>query len=414
MNSKLIIFITSTEIYGYDITNLSDVSVISIDGDSRMKLDDGPVSDFIEYIKDWYSIESFSEIDIEAAVIDCNSERTVLHELLSRLKDCISVSVYPLKAAVLYALIGKNSSAADGECVDYAGYTYKISCAGGEYSVEEAEPSDSSIKLSDSDFYFVFHMKAVSGGADQAEVEELNAKCEELNVLVENIKKENTELNMKIKDITNENSNLRNELEKIKQQQKLAEELKKIKEQKERCKPMIIFSKIPDNLTSVQGRLMRGDINLENKNNTYTGMFIKKDTIIACYVLEIRDISSQDRKYFKSTAQSSGLIVNSHNDTLKQQMPPKSTSTGSVFGIVNSIYDMTYSRMENLPDEFSCTCKNNEGNISAPIDGKFFWLVTENHHIKNNQPIAVIGNENDTIDTINNWLKETGHTERVF
>lgn len=403
MNSKLIIFITSTEIYGYDITNLSDVSVISIDGDSRMKLDDGPVSDFIEYIKDWYSIESFSEIDIEAAVIDCNSERTVLHELLSQLKDCISVSVYPLKAAVLYALIGKNGSAADGECVDYAGYTYKISCAGGEYSVEEAEHSDSSIMLSDSDFYFVFHMKAVSGGADQAEVEELNAKCEELNVLVENIKKENTELNLKIKDITNENSNLRNELEKIKQQQKLAEELKKIKEQKESCRPRIISSKIPDNLISVQGRINRGYINLENQNNTYTGMFIKKDTIIACYVLEIQEVSLEDRKEFHAIAESGGLICNSN------KAHQKIIFFNSIEPIISPLGRIT----EVYKDTFLCTCKNNEGNIQAPIDGKFFWLVTENDQIKNNQPIAVIGNENDTIDTINKWLKETGHTERV-
>lgn len=383
MNSKLIIFITSTEIYGYDITNLSDVSVISIDGDSRMKLDDGPVSDFIEYIKDWYSIESFSEIDIEAAVIDCNSERTVLHELLSQLKDCISVSVYPLKAAVLYALIGKNGSAADGECVDYAGYTYKISCAGGEYSVEEAEHSDSSIKLSDSDFYFVFHMKAVSGGADQAEVEELSAKCEELNVIVENIKKENTELNLKIKDITNENSNLRNELEKIKQQQKLAEELKKEKEQEESCRPMIIKTKIPDNMISAKGQIAdyRVDIILENRNYAYTGMLIKKGTIIACYILKLHSYLEEPIIKDSEIAKSCGLIVTFRKD----------------------LYPIIY----------LCSCNNNEGNIYAPIDGKLFWLITKDSSIGDNEPIAVIGSQNDTIDTINKWLIETGHTACV-
>lgn len=383
MNSKLIIFITSTEIYGYDITNQSDVSVISIDGDSHMKLDDGPASDFIEYIKEWYSIESFSEIDLEAAVIDCNSERTVLHELLSQLKDCISVSVYPLKVAVLYALIGKNGSAADGECVGYAGYTYKISCIGDEYSVEEAEHSDSSIMLSDSDFYFVFHMKAVSGVADQAAVEELSAKCEELNVLVENIKKENTELNLKIKDITNENSNLRNELEKIKQQQKLAEELKKKKEQEESCRPMIIKTKIPDNMISAKGQIpdYRVDIKLGNRNYAYTGMLIKKGTIIAFYILQLLSYSKEPIKEDSEIAKSCGLIVTFQKDL--------------------------------YPYICLCSCNNNEGNIYAPIDGKLFWLITKDSSIGDNQPIAVIGSQNDTIDTINKWLKETGHTERV-
>lgn len=257
MNSKLIIFITSTEIYGYDITNQSDVSVISIDGDSRMKLDDGPASDFIEYIKEWYSIESFSEIDIEAAVIDCNAERTVLHELLSQLKDCISVSVYPLKLAALYALIGKNGSAADGEYVDYAGYTYRISCIGDEYSLEEAEHSDSSIMLSDSDFYFVFHMKAVSGAGEQVkiDVDKLNSQLKQSEETIASYKDETAKLSEKNKSLITENNSLiekNKELQgKIDKFQKLLEiENKKSEEQKKldnlKNQRMLVFADIPE------------------------------------------------------------------------------------------------------------------------------------------------------------------------
>lgn len=277
MNSKLIIFITSTEIYGYDITNLSDVSVISIDGDSRMKLDDGPVSDFIEYIKDWYSIESFSEIDIEAAVIDCNSERTVLHKLLSQLKDCISVSVYPLKAAVLYALIGKNGSAADGEYVDYAGYTYKISCAGGEYSVEEAEHSDSSIMLSESDFYFVFHMKAVSGGTDQAEVEELSAKYEYTLGQLDKSKKETAELIQQINYLKEQNSILDNKT--IELQSKLAQYLQKEAEEEKRKNSFLQFEKYD---TLKFGRYDNNDLEWIVIDKTDRTLFLLSKDIICC------------------------------------------------------------------------------------------------------------------------------------
>ncbi len=401
MSIKLLIFLTKSEIYGYDISDLDRSHELSFDGDKTLQINgEKSIDEFIGYIKDRFSIyenDNFDS-DFEIAVIDCNAEQNILRKLFAGLKGCLSVGIYPLKEAVVGAYLNKYSELPEESFAAYAEYTYKISRSGDVFTAEFADECDNCAALDDSDFYNVFYFKNAAGKTDQSAVESLSAKCTELNAQIEHISNENTELKLKLKDITEKNNILHNELNTYKniELKKLAEELKKKKKEELLNKKTIVYSCIPDNMLNMQNNIIGPcEIFLNFSNDykkprynvycssyqTYNGCIVKKDSVIAFYYLAV-DITKENFSDFTflDYASSHGFDI----------IPPSFAGSSKFIFAKNS-------------DE----CK-----VISPCNGKLFWLISEKYSLtEQHQPIAVIGNNDDTTDTINSWLKETGHTD---
>lgn len=415
MSIKLLIFLTKSEIYGYDISDLDRSHELSFDGDKTLQINsEKSIDEFIGYIKDRFSIyenDNFDS-DFEIAVIDCNAEQNILRKLFSKLEGCLSVGIYPLKEAVVGAYLNKYGELPEESFATYAGYPYKISLSGDVFTAEFADECDNCAALDDSDFYNVFYFKNVAGKTDQSAVENLSAKCTELNAQIEHINNENTELKLKLKDITEKNNILQNELNTYKniELKKLAEGLKKKKKEELLNKKTIVYSCIPDNMLSMQNNVIEPcEIFLNFSNDyqkpcystyyssystyqTYNGCIVKKDSVIACYYLSFTSTKENCSEY----ASSYGL------DIIK--------GSSSFFPDFSRM--LPYTNTKPLTKEYIFAKNSDECKVISPCDGKLFWLISEKYSLtEQRQPIAVIGNNDDTTDTINSWLKETGHTD---
>lgn len=205
---KLIIFITKSEIFAYDMSDMTAPVQIGFEGNESVQLSDSePIESCCSCIIDSYNIDDFSDDDFDFVIIDCNARKKYIPEFAKKVQTCRKMSVYPLEKLIVPALINSSRLPEDTAYVSYREFTYKVYSSEGVLCTEPVirnVPAD--IILTEADFSFVFNFRESSAHSSAADVKtaEDTAQLAELNAEIEKLTEKLAENERTISELQSE------------------------------------------------------------------------------------------------------------------------------------------------------------------------------------------------------------------
>lgn len=205
---NLIFFITKSEIFAYDMSDMTAPVQIGFEGNESVQLSDSePIESCCSCIIDKYNIDDFSDDDFDFVIIDCNTKKKYIPEFAKKVQTCRKMSVYPLEKLIVPALINSSRLPEDTAYVSYRDFTYKVYSSEGVLCTEPVirnAPAD--IILTESDFSFVFNFRESSAHSSAADVKtaEDTAQLAELNAEIEKLTEKLAENEQTISELQSE------------------------------------------------------------------------------------------------------------------------------------------------------------------------------------------------------------------
>lgn len=205
---KLIFFITKSEIFGYDMSDMTAPVQIGFEGNESVQLSEPEaIESCCSCITERYNVDDFSDDDFDFVIIDCNARKKYIPEFAKKVQTCRKMSVYPLEKLIVPALINSSRVPENTVYVSYGEFTYKVFSSEGVYCTEKVKRDDADIKLTEADFSFVFNFNELSSQStsaaaapveDTAQLAVLNAEIEKLTEKLSENEQTITELQSEI------------------------------------------------------------------------------------------------------------------------------------------------------------------------------------------------------------------------
>lgn len=91
---KILIGMTEDTLEVVDISDAHNIEMIGIEGNERMKWESqADIDKFVEYIRDFYNIDSFEDICMNVSIIYADTDMEYLHYLYLQIKEAFRVNV---------------------------------------------------------------------------------------------------------------------------------------------------------------------------------------------------------------------------------------------------------------------------------------------------------------------------------
>lgn len=350
MEYRLIVLSYEDRVKVIDITGRNTYKPISIHGNSFLRYEESDEEQRIDearkivsFMKDNYNVDDFSDCPFRITVMDCGGGRNLAYRLASDMRTAVEINVVAFSRLLPWILQQKNVLNRNTDVFAvFAKQIYAVRCDEELYiSISPAantDPSRITVEISEEDLVRYYYPIATPEKLETVRIEIPPTKEE-----IERMKKE-----------------LREQL--VQEQEEAA---RKAEEEKKRIrklsKPQVITLQSPKNETA--------------------SWLIKR--------LDRSDKPSLDKTIF----------------TLRQLVPDESiVKAGQVIGIQdNDYYEYNYPSILNIKS-FGNIWTYSQVVLYAPCDGKLVWLSEKNAvtyaYTKDPQPIAVIGDQEDSRHTI--------------
>ena len=351
MEYQVLIFMTEKSLSAVETVSENDCEIISIDGNETMEYqEEKDIRKFCDCIKEYYSIDEFSDLEMEIDLVYGNTEKQYLTYLINQVTGCNKFSVIELKKILPVILLQRKMIRKNEDfLVAFLGESYLVQCDNTlRIMVEKTADNGAGERIQYEDFSLLFYFDVKKLSDDFGD-----SKVNEKNILkIEAIEKQLDEKN--------------------KQNRLLQEQRDMISAQLEDANKSIIGLK--DRIGSYEG--------------TINALKQEKEKIL----LELEPLFEKDRKIFSANFSRSEfygefllkLQVEDGSDIVEQKNIIQLEPLGS------GSWDKH--------KEYYCAHKR----------GKIFWLIDDNtkkNKRDNSIDIAVICNKLDNKENVMKWYK---------
>lgn len=350
---KILIGMTEDTLEVVDISDAHNIEMIGIEGNERMKWESqADIDKFVDYIRDFYNIDSFKDICMNVSIIYADTDMEYLHYLYLQFKEAFRVNVIQTEQILPFVSLsmGLFNDKKKSICIELMKQHYRVfQDKDKSYVCQKADSGKDvqNIPLSDLACFYYLTGSNIKG---EDEVKQLNELWK--SKLKEEIRKCEKECNDKLEKMKNTNTALEKELRaKIK---KLEEELSNKKKDGERY------------FVTYHQKTMYDDF---------------KKRLLMAHMISV----DGNRYYALSAKYANGEMV----------------KEGDEVGTIQLKYD-----------DYSSSSSTSVS-IEANHSGRIFWLFDKSEKEPDGKNIAVIGTMQDTVDDINDWLERMHSKERV-
>lgn len=351
MEYQVLIFITEKSLSAVETVSENDCEIISIDGNETMEYqEEKDIRKFCDCIKEYYSIDKFSDLEMEIDLVYGNTEKQYLTYLINQVTGCDKFSVIELKKILPVILLQRKMiRKSEDVLVAFLGESYLVQCDNTlRIMVEKAADNGAGERIQYEDFSLLFYFDAKELSDDFGD-----SKVNEKNILkIEAIEKQLDEKN--------------------KQNRLLQEQRDMISAQLEDANKSIIGLK--DRIGSYEG--------------TINALKQEKEKIL----LELEPLFEKDRQIMS--------VSFSRSDFYGDFILKLQVEDGSDIERGNTIIELE-------PLEKRSYDKHKEY-ICAPKSGKIFWLIEKNTKKDKYSltiDIAIICNKFDDKENVMKWYK---------
>lgn len=230
---KILIGMTEDTLEVVDISDAHNIEMIGIEGNERMKWESqADIDKFVEYIRDFYNIDSFEDICMNVSIIYADTDMEYLHYLYLQIKEAFRVNVIQTEQILPFVSLsmGLFNDKKKSICIELMKKHYRVfQDKDKSYVCQKADSGKDvqNIPLSDLACFYYLTGSNIKG---EDEVKQLNELWK--SKLKEEIRKCEEKCNDKLEKMKNTNTALEKELRaKIK---KLEEQLSNKKKDGER------------------------------------------------------------------------------------------------------------------------------------------------------------------------------------
>lgn len=361
MEYNLLICISEKKLMALDVIDLDNIDRISIEGNDFLEIkEESSIVEFSKYIKEYYNIDSFTDININICIVSFYAKRKDLNLIYKDMKDASRLDIIDAKVYLPILLLKESSIKANSIVNVYCfenSYIMKItSDLGIEYILEG---NGDEVKLEPEMFSIIFMFTCDGLISDEAEIRKLKSNYKELlNEYKSSIEKKDKEIEKyedRYKKLELKYENIIKEIEILKREK---EEQNKIKNTK---RSVIWFTKDLIKSTSIYESNLRGEI--------FSLPLMAASAIVNKKEYKIRNLHK------------SGDIIT------------KGTNITEIVEYVKtSIGELKETGRK-------CT-------IKAKYSGRIFYLKDNNVCVTNDVEIAIITDESDTKKDVMKWYKD--------
>lgn len=194
MEYQVLIFMTEKSLSAVEMVSESDCEVISIDGNETMEYqEEKDIRKFCDCIKEYYSIDEFSDLEMEIDLVYGNTEKQYLTYLITQVTGCNNFSVTELKKILPVILLKRKMLCKNEEVlVAFLGESYLAQCDNTlRIIVEKTADNGEGERIQYEDFSILFYFDAKKLSDDFGD-----SKANEKNILeIEAIEKQLDEKN---------------------------------------------------------------------------------------------------------------------------------------------------------------------------------------------------------------------------
>lgn len=197
MEYQVLIFMTEKSLSAVETVSENDCEIISIDGNETMEYqEEKDIRKFCDCIKEYYSIDEFSDLEMEIDLVYGNTEKQYLTYLINQVTGCDKFSVIELKKILPVILLQRKMiRKSEAVLVAFLGESYLVQCDNTlRIMVEKTVDNGAGERIQYEDFSLLFYFDAKKLSDDFGD-----SKVNERNILkIEAIEKQLDEKNKQI------------------------------------------------------------------------------------------------------------------------------------------------------------------------------------------------------------------------
>ena len=228
---KVIILISDNKISALDVSEKNSIEKISIDGNENMPYQsEKDMSVFCDYIKSYYNIDEFSEIDLSISIVKLNAGINYIHSLVEEMKAVREYNLIEIKSLLPLLLLREQKVKMNNSYdVELFGEGYRLFVDQDlNIQVEHIVLSEKGIVIDEKKLaiFYYFNATGLIGSEDElSELKECNKK--EIAKKDKRIKDLEKELEAERQKIESTIKNLKNRIEKLEEEKTEKENNKK-------------------------------------------------------------------------------------------------------------------------------------------------------------------------------------------
>ena len=359
MNYNLLIGISTNQWVAIDINTGGECDRISFNGNEALEVQsEQDVEEFCAQIRNHYNIDKFSDIEFDIKIVTVSDYSELVETLFTKMKEAKSINIIDLKSILPINVLKK--------CVVKPGGVIDVKCMEEEFTVQVddslvmsyvSDKAGEEIIIEPESFSYLFKFDCNNLISDEAELKALEEKCA-------------TEVEKKQKQID--------------MQKKLYAELKK-----------------------KYGEIETAYKQLQDEKNK---MKIAEKRKIIRFTLDKMNTSKSTgfMSYHSATAYSilgtmSGLSSMGGPNINTKYVCKLLKGDGEVVKKGAHIIEITETCV--ISDKEICDV-GRKSVIKVKEDGKIFYLVNNNHIVKDNQAVVVLSDPADTREAVMEWYKK--------
>lgn len=360
MEYQVLIFMTEKYLSAVEMVSENDCERISIDGNETVEYkDEKDIRKFCDYIKEYYSIDEFSDLEMEIDLVYGNTEQRYLTHFINLIKGCNKISVIELKKILPVILLQKKMIRKNENVLGaFLGESYQVRCDNAmQITAEKTVVNGIGKQIKYEDFSFLYYFDAKNLSNDIS-----SSKAYKENVLkIDTIKQQLDEKN--------------------KQNRLLQEQRDMMSAQVEDANR---------NINNLQDRIVSYEKTIESLRQEKVKMF-----------LELEPLFEKDRQIIS--------VSFSRSDFFGDFLLKLQVEDGSNIEVGNTIIEL-----EPLDNYMS---NNHKEYCRARKSGKIIWLIgkrTQKNRHSSSIDVAVICNKLDNKENVMKWYKRNPEPKNLL